>query len=471
MSKKILSCIPVLILLITSAHEMQAQRGHPSVVPNAYIVKVADGADVTWTARDVARVLGGKVKHIYTKGFRGFAIHVPPGVKAADMLHDSRINRIEPDLKMPLPPFPQTGASAKGGKGGKGGKSAKRQEIPDGIKRIGALENSIANINNIDVELDVDIAILDTGIDTDHPDLNVVGGVNWTDDGGEQDYQDDYGHGTHVAGIAAARDNEIGVVGVAPGARLWAVKISHMGTADLSDIIAGVEWVTEQADTDDAIEVANMSFGRFALGIDSKSFRDAILESVNKGIVYVAAAGNGSQDVYGLNEIFDENPDPEIISDDFIPAAFPEVAAVSAMADTDGEQGGSRGKRSGYLEDALVSWSNYSSYVWEDNPVDSSGAAIDLAAPGIAYSTAIGGGYTLYKGTSMAAPHVTGAVALYIAATEKPDGAGGVAAIRQALIDDAERQDSWRDDGEMTDPDEYHHEGLVNVRGFPIPNQ
>ncbi len=454
MSKKILSCILVLILLISSAHEMQAQRGHPSVVPNAYIVKVADGVDVNWTARDVARVLGGKVRHIYTKGFRGFAIHVPPGVKAADMLDDSRIIRIEPDLIMPLPPFPQTRPSAKGGKGGKGGKSAEGQEIPDGIKRIGAHLNSVAQNNPVDV----DIAILDTGIDYNHPDLNVVGGVNLTGLG--EGYMDYYGHGTHVVGIAAAIDNEIGVVGVAPGARLWAVKISHMGTAVLSDIIAGVEWVTDQADTDDAIEVANMSFGRFAPA--SGLFRIAIQASVNAGIVYVAAAGNASQDVYGLDKEFDKE-------DDFIPAAFPEVAAVSAMADTDGKQGGSRGKRSGYLEDALVSWSNYSWGVWENNPVISDGAAIDLAAPGIAYSTAIGGGYTLYKGTSMAAPHVTGAVALYIAAYGKPKNAGDVALIRQALIVAAEPQDSWRDDGKMTDPDDYH-EGLVNA-DFPIPNQ
>ena len=268
------------------------------------------------------------------------------------------------------------------------------------------------------------------------------------------------GHGTHVAGIVAAIDNEIGVVGVAPGARLWAVKThGNQGTGVLSDIIDGIDWVTAQAAT---IEVANMSFGRVAF---SAMFREAIAVGVGAGVVFVAAAGNSGEDIYGSDALFDESePNSPDQPDDFIPAAYPEVAAVSAMVDSDGRPGGSSGKRRGYVEDTIVSWSNYSTAVWSDNPVTSTGAAIDLAAPGSdIYSTAMGGGYATYDGTSMAAPHVTGAVALYVAACGRATGAAGVASIRQALIDCAEEQYFWRTDHLMTDPDS-NREGLVDVR-------
>jgi subtilisin len=99
-------------------------------------------------------------------------------------------------------------------------------------------------------------AIIDTGIDTGHPELNVVGGTNCI---GGSSFNDDNGHGTHVAGIAAARDNTNGAVGVAPGARLWAVKVLNAsGSGSTSQIVCGIDWVTARAST---IEVANMSLG------------------------------------------------------------------------------------------------------------------------------------------------------------------------------------------------------------------
>ena len=457
MNKATLACMLVAIWMIASGLEAQAQGARPSVVPDAYIVKVTDGVEVDRTARDVAALLGGRVRHVYTEGFRGFAIHVPRGVKGADLLADPRIARVEPDLTIPLPPFPVAGPSAKGGKGGKGGKGRAGQQVPTGVQRIGTLENTTANIDGIDERVDVDIAILDSGIDLSHPDLYVFAGVNCIDGCNTESYEDDRGHGTHVAGIAAAIDNEFGVVGVAPGARLWAIKThGDQGTAILSDIIAGIDWVVAQAA---AIEVANMSFGRVAF---SAAWRDVIIEGVEAGVVFVAAAGNSSRDVYGPDgqfAYFDSDP-----ADDFIPAAFPEVVAVSAMADSDGEAGGGRGKRGGYLEDTIVSWSNYSTDVSPVSPVTSIGAAMDLAAPGAKiYSTALGGGYVTSSGTSMAAPHVTGAVALYIAANGRAGNAAEVRDLRQALINSAEPQNLWRTDLLMTDPDS-NLEGLVDVR-------
>jgi subtilisin family serine protease len=452
--------------MIASGLEAQAQGARPSVVPDAYIVKVTDGVEVDRTARDVAGLLGGRVRHVYTEGFRGFAIHVPRGVTWADLLADPRIARVEPDLTIPLPPFPVAGPSAKGGKPDKGGKGRDGQQVPTGVQRIGTLENTTANIDGIDERVNVDIAILDSGIDLSHPDLYVFAGVNCI--GGpciDQFYEDDYGHGTHVAGIAAAIDNEFGVVGVAPGARLWAIKThGDQGTATLTDIIAGIDWVVGHAGV---IEVANMSFGRVAV---SEAWREAIIKGVEAGVVFVAGAGNSSSDIYGPNGQFAISD--QDVADDFIPAAFPEVAAVSAMADSDGKAGGSRGKRRGGLEDTIVSWSNYSAFFfWPESPVprvDSSGAAMDLAAPGAnIYSTALGGGYVTSGGTSMAAPHVTGAVALYIAATARAVNADEVRDLRQALIDLAEPQSAWRTDGLVTDPDN-NWDGLVDVREFPV---
>lgn len=106
--------------------------------------------------------------------------------------------------------------------------------------------------------MDVDIASIDSGIDRTHPDLNVAGGINFA--GGASSYfNDGFVHGTHVAGIAAARDNGIGVVGVAPGARVWGVRVlGNTGAGSLSNIIKRVDWVTQNAAT---MEVANMSLG------------------------------------------------------------------------------------------------------------------------------------------------------------------------------------------------------------------
>src|SRR3989454_1093227 len=129
------------------------------------------------------------------------------------------------------------------------------QPFPTGIRRIGADVSPAARIDGIDERVNADIAIIDTGIDLTHPDLNVYRNVSFVS--GTTSGNDDNGHGTHVAGIAAALDNNIGVVGVAPGARLWAVKVLNSDAwGAVSDVISGVDYVTEHAGE---IEVANMS--------------------------------------------------------------------------------------------------------------------------------------------------------------------------------------------------------------------
>lgn len=228
----------------------------------------------------------------------------------------------------------------------------------------------------------VKVAILDTGIDPTHPDLGVAGGVNFAgaNDGSTNPayWRDGHGHGTHCAGIVAARNNSIGVVGVAPEATLYAVKVlSDSGTGYTSDIIQGLAWCVANG-----IKVASMSLG----GGGTTSLQAACDNAYAKGVVVVAAAGNSAGPVS-------------------YPAAYSSVVAVSA---TDSR-------------DQLASFSNY-------------GAQIAVAAPGVSiYSTYKGGTYAYMSGTSMACPHVAGVAALIWAS-----GAASAQEVRQRLTSTAE---------------------------------
>jgi alpha-tubulin suppressor-like RCC1 family protein/subtilisin family serine protease len=327
-----------------------------------------------------------------------------------------------------------------------------QQATPTGVMRIGTPSNPLANIG-AHQNVNVGIAILDTGIDPNHPDLNVVGGWNFITS--TSSFNDDNGHGTHCAGIAAAIDNNTGVVGVAPGARLWALKfLDSSGSGYDSDAIAALEWVTT---TGSDISVVNMSWG--SSGSYDPALQAAIRNAVASGVVCVAAAGNSNRDVYGAGGAYGSN-------DNFIPAAFPEVCCVAALANSDGLPG--TGPATPYGPDnTLAGFSNYSLDVTPAKAalgVVSSGGAVDLAAPGVnIYSTYLtsSGSFATLSGTSMAAPHVTGAAALYVAATGRPRSAAGVAAVRQALINRAEPQGRW---GSANTDDPGLPMGLLNLR-------
>jgi len=211
----------------------------------------------------------------------------------------------------------------------------------------------------------VKIAILDTGIDKDHPDLNYAGGVNFVPQGRKIDsnkFDDDNGHGTHVAGTIAAVDNTIGVVGVAPGASIYAVKVlDRSGSGSLTWINNGIYWAITNG-----MDVISMSL---STQYDYSSFKTAIEAAHNAGIVIIAAAGNDGSEV------------------DY-PAAYPDVIAVSATDSSDD----------------YPYWSNY-------------GSEIDVAAPGVSIeSTWNDGYYNTISGTSMACPHVAGVAALVLQA-------------------------------------------------------
>lgn len=233
-----------------------------------------------------------------------------------------------------------------------------------GVDRIDA--EKIWDAPNPNKGAGVSVAILDTGIDMDHPDLavNVSGGINFVRIRGKVDpaaWDDDHGHGTHCAGIVGADDDGFGVVGVAPDVSLLGVKVlDKRGGGKESDIIAGIQWAV-----DNGADIISMSIG----GGASSSIHDACDTAYAAGLILVASAGNTN----GGNCLF--------------PAAFDSVIAVSA---TD-------------ISDGLASFS----------AVDSE---IELAAPGASiYSTYKDGSYTSMSGTSMACPHVAGVAALVLA--------------------------------------------------------
>lgn len=432
---KILSRMFILLLLIAPASFAQ-------VIPGQYIVVFRDGVD----ANNAASVIAGQnnvgLGHVYANALSGFSFR-GSAVAAEAIGRNPNVAYVEADLQA----------------------YSITQELVTGVNRIDADLNATARIDGIDDRVDVDVAIIDTGIDVNHPDLNVVGGKHFYtitsgkgrgSSASDNSYDDDAGHGTHVAGTVAALDNSIGVVGIAPGARLWAVKVlDSNGSGSFSDVIAGIDYVTANASV---IEVVNMSLG----GQGSlNSLRTAIQNSVAAGVVYIVAAGNSRMDVYGNDGVFGT-------TDDFIPAAYPEVAAISAMGDTDGRSGsfGAKTSRS-TADDTFADFTNYSRSVVQNNPVISAGAAIDLAAPGVDItSTYMGGVYAIMSGTSMASPHVAGLAALEIAANGRARNAAGVASIRQGLIAASDSQAKWGPVNTF-DPDS-NHEGLANAASAPV---
>lgn len=263
--------------------------------------------------------------------------------------------------------------------------------VPTGVRRIGASTTTLTQRTS-----KVAVAVLDTGIDLRNRDLPAKNGINCITPG--QKAQDDHGHGTHVAGTVAGKNNGKGVVGVAPGATVYAVKVlDAQGYGDDESLICGIEWVTANA-AKRRIKVANMSLGG---GWDQAStstcandaLHAAICNSTQAGVTYVVAAGNSAADLQ-----------------DFVPAAYPEVLTVTAVSDSDGAPGGTGGApgcRPSEGDDVPAGFSNYATrQVDQDHTV---------AGPGVCIrSTLPGGLYGSYSGTSMASPAVAGAVALCI---------------------------------------------------------
>ena len=399
------------VLLVLALVPSVALAAPPAdVIPGQYIVVLRDGApDVPAVANEHARSHGVGLLHLYEHALKGYAATIP-AARLAAIRSDARVAFVSEDRSV----------------------STTAQTLPTGINRIDG-ELSLTKSGDGKDAVDVDVAIIDTGIQPNHPDLNVVGGKNCSTG---RSYDDGNGHGTHVAGTIGARDDGNGVVGVAPGARLWAVRVlDNRGSGSWSSIICGIDWVTSTVGTSDQIEVANMSLGGGGSDdtdggncLNTKdALHTAICSSVGVGITYAVAAGNSSADAKG-----------------FVPAAYDEVITVSALADFNGQSGGRAAATCRADEDDT--FANFSNF----------GADVDIIAPGVCInSTWKGGGYNTISGTSMASPHVAGAAALY--KVKYPSASPAV--VKGAL------QASGTTDWNSGDDKDTTKENLLNVAG------
>jgi len=327
-----------------------------------------EGASEPGRAADgMGRRYGLGVGFVYSHALKGFSATIPES-RLEKVRADERVDYVERDETM----------------------SAVAQTLPWGVDRIQADSSSTKAGNGSGVVSNVHSYVIDTGIDKTHVDLNVIKHVNFTGDGENADCN---GHGTHVAGTLAAKDNAGNVVGVAPGAPLIGVKV--LGRADVpgcdlsgmkSTIIKGIDWVTANAQKP---AVANVSIS----GPASPLVDDAVRNSAKSGVLYSVAAGN---------EGWDACKDS--------PARAGTNNGIVTVAATN--------KRN-----AEPSWSNY-------------GRCVDIWAPGARIlSTKLRGGTTTMSGTSMASPHVGGGGALYLdahpnASPSSVEGALKVAARR-----------------------------------------
>src|SRR6266571_694821 len=360
--------IGVSLIVLSLAVNVSAQQGP---IPGKYIVLLKAGV----TPETVTAGHGVAPDFVYRTAVNGFAGAIPPG-RLRTLQNDPRVAAIVQDNAVY--------AFAKPGGGG----SSTGQVIPEGVNRIGAAPGSVAVTGD-----GIGVAVVDTGVDLLHADLAPVMNA-FSSFGGSA--QDDNGHGTHVAGIIAAKNNDRDVVGVAPKAQIYAVKVlDASGSGSDASVIYGLDWVAANANTaNPPIRVVNMSLGR-PVSSDDSAMHTAIQNVVAKGITVVVAAGNDCG-----SEISGQ-----------VPAGFPEVIAVASTTAKDGAK-----NRAGYLI-----YADTASYFTTD------GLGVAISAPGEdqenvnngyllssvgILSTRLGGGTTRMSGTSMASPHAAGVAAL-----------------------------------------------------------
>lgn len=443
MSRRLLTCAAAMSLAAGLCASPVAAA--PAATAGRVIVDVTDGSDPA----AVAARHGITTDHVFTEAVRGFSATVTAG-QIASLQADTTVESVTDDVVIARidRDFLRGGARRQPGAGPYTPPAQMDQYVAPEIRRVGAPSSPTADIDGRDDRrVDADIAILDGGIDPYHPDLNVAGGYDCLPGpAAQRGWYDRDGHGTLAGGLAAAVDNGIGVVGTAPGARLWAVRIADpAGFISDAALLCGLEWVARHADR---IEVANLSFAgtgnligpcvnphglkRDRYGKRSRIDRvhQKICRATAKGVTVVAAAGNSSADASA-----------------FTPAAYDEVVTVSAIADFDGRPGGQAPTPPECYpterDDRFATFSNF-------------GRPVDIAAPGVCViSTLPGGQYALVEGTSFAAPLVSGAAALL--AARRPQASP--AKIRATLIADGEP-------GPIPgDPDRYP-EPVLNVARF-----
>lgn len=344
MKKLLLGSAVVLVSIAGLASPAAAQRAGDKI-EGSYICVFKDRevgrGEVPAQAQKASQSVGGQITRVYSVALRGFAINIPAQAVEKLKAANPNIDYCEQDQVMTAGPVQAAAAPVVG--------IQSTQETPWGVARVkGGAAGSFGSA-----------WVIDSGIDMTHPDLNVDQQRSRSFLGSRTTPQDQNGHGTHVAGTIAALDNTIGVIGVAPGARVISVRVlDRRGSGTTSGVIDGVEYVATYAQPGD---VANMSLG----GGVSTSL-DTAVQNASAKVRFALAAGNESDHA--------NNHSPAR-------ANGTNIYTVSAFAVGD-------------------KWASYSNF---GNP------PIDVAAPGSAIkSTWLNGGYNTISGTSMATPHIAG---------------------------------------------------------------
>jgi subtilisin family serine protease len=360
----LLGCVVVVLLSLLAVPAQAGEGGNP----NRYIVVLKDAVDPDAVARLHAQRYGAAVEDVWGHALHGYSA-VIPNDRVAALRSEATVSYVEAD----------------------GEATIAAQTLPWGIDKIDADVSSTQAGNGSGVVTNARVYVIDTGVDTNHPDLNVVSFVNFA----KGQNTDCNGHGTHVAGTIAAKDDAQGVVGVAPGAPIYAVKVLKCsGSGSWSMVISGINWVTANHG---ANAVANMSLG----GGASQAVDDAVRNSAASGVFYAVSAGNSGANACSQS-----------------PARAGTTNGIATVAATDSS-------------DREASWSNY-------------GSCVDIWAPGVSvFSTYAGGGYNTLSGTSMASPHVAGGGALYLS-THSATPSGIESALKAAAVNTGNRSKDGR---------------------------
>jgi subtilisin family serine protease len=368
------------------------RTGSDVLARDSWIVTLAPGWDARAEAAGLARSAGGDVGLVYAHALNGFQLK-GSGAAAEALRRNPIVASVEADRPLFL-----------------------TETLPFGVERIDAWTFTGDGAYQVGFRgTGARIAILDTGIDLDHPDLAAsidnASGLNCLNS--SLPPNDGHGHGTHVSGTAAAPLNGVGVVGVAPEATLVAIKMfDDAGNSSLALSLCALDRVvalnTDASDAND-VDVASMSWGEHRTWgtCATDALHGAICRASVEGVVLVAGAGNDARD-----------------AGSFVPAAYPEVISVSGFSDFNGQPGGTGGCQwvlsLGWYEcdDTFAFFSDF-------------GASVDVMAPAVnVHSTWAGGGYNTIDGTSMATPHVAGVVALMAAADSDLTPAEALDALR-----------------------------------------
>jgi subtilisin len=356
----------------------------------SYVVVYKDSVAVPATlTANLERSKGFSHSQAYGSALKGFAARLN-GKQRSWLESQPEVSYVTPDVTV-------TAASMQPVLAG--------ETVPPGIRRAQA-----ASLTETHFASTSAVAVLDTGVDLANPDLDVVSGKNCISAGALA--KDDNGHGTNVAGIVAARDNGKTVTGVAPGTRIVSVKVlNNKATGTLSQLLCGIDWVSANAAAWN-IGVANMSITGSGKNdnncgkTNADAEHQAICRSTAAGVTYTVSAGNSKADFSGSR-----------------PASYPEVLTVTAMSDNDGLPGAvgrAAWCKSGEADDKYASYSNFA--------VGTVAIGHTLAAPGTCIvSDKLGGGTSTYYGTSQAAPHVAGTVALCLGSAGVPGPCAGLA--------------------------------------------